>query len=112
MLESRVEQFRRRLERRDVRRLTAGLKTRMIAADLHLRRLVELRRRDAEVRARTLVGRLNALSPLAVLARGYAVCWNDARTSIIRSAATVRAGDGVRVTLAEGELRCRVESHE
>ncbi len=56
-----------------------------------------------------LGARLDALSPLAVLGRGYAVCWNDARTGIIRSAASVRPGDRVRVTLAEGELPCRVE---
>jgi exodeoxyribonuclease VII large subunit len=108
-LRGRIEQLRRRLDRRDIRRVTAGLKMRTVAADLRLRQLVELRRRDAESRARTLAGRLDALSPLAVLARGYAVCWNDARTSIIRSAGAVRTGDGVRVTLAEGELRCRVE---
>ncbi|HET9371041.1 MAG TPA: exodeoxyribonuclease VII large subunit, partial [Vicinamibacterales bacterium] len=53
---------------------------------------------------------LDALSPLAVLGRGYAVCWNEARTSIIRSAAAVAPGDRVRVTLAEGELACRVDT--
>jgi exodeoxyribonuclease VII large subunit len=108
-LSGRIEQLRRRLERRDVRTLTAGLKTRTVAADLRLRQLAHLRWRDADARARGLAGRLHALSPLAVLARGYAVCWNDTRTSIIRSAGAVRPGDGVRVTLAEGELRCRVE---
>ena len=49
------------------------------------------------------------MSPLAVLGRGYALCWNDAHTGIIRSAAQVKTGDRVRVTLAEGELGCRVE---
>jgi exodeoxyribonuclease VII large subunit len=57
----------------------------------------------------TLGARLDALSPLAVLARGYAVCWNDARTSIVRSAGTVHDGERVHVTLADGELACRVE---
>jgi exodeoxyribonuclease VII large subunit len=52
---------------------------------------------------------LHALSPLAVLGRGYAVCWNDEKTSIIRSEQAVRDGDAVRVTLADGELRCRVQ---
>jgi exodeoxyribonuclease VII large subunit len=52
------------------------------------------------------------LSPLAVLARGYAVCWDDGRTTVIRSAAEVAPGDDVVVTLAEGELRCEVrEAH-
>ena len=30
--------------------------------------------------------RLESLSPLAVLARGYAVCWNADRSAIVRSA--------------------------
>jgi exonuclease VII large subunit len=46
---------------------------------------------------------------LAVLGRGYAVCWNEARTSIIRSAATVARDDRVHVTLADGEIACRVD---
>jgi exodeoxyribonuclease VII large subunit len=44
-----------------------------------------------------------------VLGRGYALCWNEDRTSIIRSTATVTTGDRVRVTLADGEIGCRVE---
>ena len=55
-----------------------------------------------------LAARLDGLSPLAVLARGYAVCWDDARAAVIRSAADVAPGDAVVVTLAEGELRCEV----
>jgi exodeoxyribonuclease VII large subunit len=56
-----------------------------------------------------LAARLDALSPLAVLGRGYAVCWNASRTAIIRSSSAVAQGDRVRVTLADGELGCRVE---
>ena len=56
-----------------------------------------------------LAAQLDAMSPLAVLGRGYAVCWNETRTSIIRSARAVERGDAVRVTLADGELACRVE---
>jgi exodeoxyribonuclease VII large subunit len=66
-------------------------------------------RHAAERRAATLAARLDALSPLAVLGRGYALCWNDARTSIIRSPRQVGAGDRVHVRVADGELDCRVE---
>jgi exodeoxyribonuclease VII large subunit len=62
----------------------------------------------SDARFRALAGRLENLSPLAVLGRGYAVCWNEDKTAIIRSAASVSAGDSVRVTLANGELSCRV----
>ena len=55
-----------------------------------------------------------ALSPLAVLGRGYAVCWNADRTAIVRRASAVQPGEHVRVTLHEGELYCEVrpEKHE
>jgi exodeoxyribonuclease VII large subunit len=105
----RFEGFRRRLERRDARQVIAGLRTRIVQADGRLRERAIHRRLAAAARAGELGARLDALSPLAVLGRGYAVCWNDARTAIIRSAASVRPGDRVRVTLSEGELPCRVE---
>ena len=108
----RFDGLRRRLERRDVHHVAAQLRTRIVAAEERLRELVTARRLAADARARELAGRLDALSPLGVLARGYAVCWNEARTSIIRSARAVKPGDGVRVTLANGELACRVEQAE
>ena len=54
------------------------------------------------------VGKLDALSPLAILQRGFALC-RDARGAIVKNAACVDPGDRVRVTLASGELDCLVE---
>jgi exodeoxyribonuclease VII large subunit len=100
------------LEARDVRRRLAGIRGRLTAADGRLH-AAALRNRDrADSRFRVLVGRLDNLSPLAVLARGYAVCWNEDRTAIIHRAAAVRPGDRVRVTLHEGELHCDVRKAE
>ena len=103
------EHLRRRLEARDVRRVTAALRTRLASARARLEAAAERRRLLASNRTAALAARLEALSPLGVLARGYAVCWNEARDTIIRSAAVVAPGDGLHVTLAEGELSCRVE---
>ena len=86
-------------------------RTRIVRAQGRLQQLIEVRALAKESRARELAGRLHALSPLAVLGRGYALCWNDARTGIIRSAAATAPGDRVRVTLAEGEIACRVEEN-
>ncbi|MCC7008586.1 MAG: exodeoxyribonuclease VII large subunit [Acidobacteria bacterium] len=99
----------RRLERCDARRAIAELRTRLAVADGRLRGAIGHRRLAAGARVATVTAQLDALSPLAVLARGYAVCWNDARTAIIRTTRGVTPGDRVRVTLAEGELACRVE---
>jgi exodeoxyribonuclease VII large subunit len=105
----RFEQLRRRLEGRDVRRITAAWRLQLAQVDGRLRQTGHARVQVADARSRELAARLHALSPLAVLGRGYAVCWNDARTSIIRSAASVSPGEKVRVTVAEGELRCEVK---
>lgn len=101
--------LRRRLEQRDLRRITGDLRTRIVRAEGRLTQLIAVRKLAKESRTRELVAQLNTLSPLAVLGRGYAVCWNESRTSIIRSAGATTPGDTVRVTLADGELACRVE---
>ena len=53
-------------------------------------------------------GKIDALSPLAILKRGFALCRDDAG-AIIRNSADVSPGDRVHVSLAAGELSCRVE---
>lgn len=65
-------------------------------------------RRDATVRQ--LAGRLETLSPLRTLARGYAVCWDETHTRPLRSSTEAPVGSPVHVQLADGELYCRVET--
>ena len=64
----------------------------------------------AQSRFRGAAARLDGLSPLAVLGRGYAVCWDGDRTRIVRDASTLAPGDAIRVTLERGELRARVST--
>jgi exodeoxyribonuclease VII large subunit len=97
-----------RLEARDLRRGLAGIRSRLSVASGRLNGAMDRRRHRAESGLAAVAGRLGNLSPLAVLARGYAVCWNADRTKIIRTASAVAAGDRVRVTLHDGELQCEV----
>ncbi|MBN2248573.1 MAG: exodeoxyribonuclease VII large subunit [Coriobacteriia bacterium] len=53
--------------------------------------------------------RLDDLSPLAILGRGYAVCYEH-DGAILRSAESVAPGARVDVRLAEGTLGCIVET--
>jgi exodeoxyribonuclease VII large subunit len=66
---------------------------------------------DARARLAVSVASLDALSPLAVLERGYALA-QDERGRLLRDVRRVRVGQSVRLRLAEGALRCRVEETE
>ena len=52
------------------------------------------------------VGKLNALSPLATIARGYAVC--KANGKYVVSVHGLKTGDSVEVGLSDGSLNCSV----
>ena len=54
---------------------------------------------------------LDALSPLKVLARGYAVA-QSGDGMVLKSAAEVAAGERIRVRLAQGSLQCDVVDKE
>ena len=96
------------LEQFDLRRRLGRVRTRLVEADgALLARTVHIRH-GADRRLRGAAARLDALSPLAVLGRGYAVCWNADRTAIIRDASDAAPGDEVHVKLAHGELDCQV----
>ena len=71
------------------------------------------RARADEARSRLVVAAasLDALSPLAVLGRGYALA-TDERGRLLRSAREAEVGGRVRVRLGEGALSCAVEGIE
>jgi exodeoxyribonuclease VII large subunit len=96
------------LERFDVRRRLAGIRTRLVDADGRLTAAIARQRHRCDARLRGTAARLDSLSPLAVLGRGYAVCWNEDKTAIVRDGSAVQPGDRVRVTLERGELECDV----
>ncbi len=59
------------------------------------------RRRE---RLRECAEKLELLSPLAVLARGYAVAYREGSKTPLRSASSVALGERIRVRLHQGEL--------
>jgi exodeoxyribonuclease VII large subunit len=75
------------------------------------RRLVNSMRgafdRDA-ARLSTLVGRLEAISPVNTLGRGYSICRLADTEKAVLDAAEVRIGDHVQVQLLRGQLFCTV----
>jgi len=99
---------------------------RMLAPSARLsaqRRRLQVAWRSLELAARTLherrsarlsavVGRLDSLSPLAVLSRGYALVRRADDAAIVRRPGDVAPGDALSIRLADGELRARAEGPE
>jgi exodeoxyribonuclease VII large subunit len=56
--------------------------------------------------------RLNGLSPLAVLDRGYSLTHQMPDGKIVKDSATLSVGDRLRITFARGKALCRVEGKE
>jgi len=102
---------------------------RLLAADLGrfaLRQMVRLKRetvssqfsrlqaaarltlQSARGRVQALDNSLQAMSPLAVLDRGYAIC-RDIHGNIVKDAATFQPGDSFSVRLARGQVVGRAQ---
>jgi exodeoxyribonuclease VII large subunit len=108
--ERRRLQLERQLATYDVGRRLARSRTRLVESEGRLQTAARGRHHRIAVQLGTIAARLDTLSPLAVLGRGYAVAWNADKTTVLRDAGKVATGDSVRVTLGRGELDCEVRS--
>jgi exodeoxyribonuclease VII large subunit len=104
----RVQQLQRQLDAFDPGRRLGGIRARLVTADSRLAAATRRAHHRADARLRECASRLDTLSPLAVLGRGYAVCWAADGERILRASTDVAVGDSVRVALAKGELDCIV----
>ncbi len=66
--------------------------------------------RTARERTESLAARLDSLSPLAVLGRGYSVTRRTADGQVVRDAGELKPGEQITTRFARGEARSRVES--
>jgi exodeoxyribonuclease VII large subunit len=104
----RVEIMTRQLEAFRIDRQLGQSRARLAHLNALLRAAQHRHLTHSEQRLARSAARLEALSPLAVLGRGYSLTW-DQSGALVRDASTVAAGDPLRVTLERGELDCRVE---
>ncbi len=84
-------------------------RTRLVSTSRAMARGIHAFEQRRRARLAGLAGRLDSLSPLAVLARGYALVHN-ARGEIVRRAEQTSPGERVSIRVAEAELEARVES--
>lgn len=84
--------------------------SRFVDLEVSLRHAMARRLDQAHGRLAALEGRLRALGPLSVLARGYAVVRDAASRRVVKSARTIRPGQHLAVMLVDGQFDASVAS--
>lgn len=74
-----------------------------------LRRVFPHLLQERQLHLRNLLGKLDALSPLATLSRGYSIARSLPNEDVLMDVSQVQPGDKVAVRLARGEIRCLVQ---
>ncbi len=89
-----IEQYEQRLDE-----LTKG-------AALRVGHMIQI----SEANCKSFTARLQGLSPLGVLRRGYSITENAAKREVIKDARSVNTGDLIRTRLNRGSIISRVDS--
>jgi exodeoxyribonuclease VII large subunit len=92
----------------DLRRVLAGIRGEMEAGTAALAAAMRNQLLLNKVRLERMGRALEALSPLAILERGYALVF-DSAGQLIKDAAQVQAGDDISARVARGEIRAVVK---
>ncbi len=95
-----------RLARKDVRLRFAEARRKAGTLDQALRQLMQLQLRDARAALTPVTAKLEQLSPLTILERGYAIVERDGK--IVKSTEDAPVDSTVRVRVAKGELKAKI----
>jgi exodeoxyribonuclease VII large subunit len=113
-----IEQRRRRWEQAsaavrhyDVRRVLAGIRREVSSRNAAMAAAIKNALLQKRSRLEQLEHELKALSPIAILERGYALVF-DASGKLVKSSALVQTGDEISARLAKGTLTARVEKKD
>ena len=77
-----------------------------------LGRFIRIKLDSSILELRALSGKLDALSPLNVLDRGYSITYKLPLMTVIKESKELKTGDKVSVRFHEGKARCLVEDIE
>ena len=94
---------------RDPQHQVDALRERTRIALARLRSAFQRKNESVRAQLEDAAATLNSLSPLAVLGRGYSLTRTIPENAVVRDAATLRPGESLRLTFAQGEARARVE---
>ena len=102
----RLAQLNRRLHSRDPRVLLRFSENRLAGLSKRLALPLPRQIRDRQRDLRQLGSRLNAVSPLAVLWRGYSITFHDGQA--LRSIAALQTGDMLQTRLPDGDVLSKI----
>jgi exodeoxyribonuclease VII large subunit len=109
---SRLDRDREGLRAVSPRARLAARRERLEVLRRDLERAARLRCEAARGRLGGLAGRLESLSPLAVLARGYAIVRRVADGAVVRAPEDVAADEALAIRVARGEIAARAEGSQ
>ena len=95
----------------DARRRLAAVRQQLDAQIANLASSIHARLLESRSLLERLTASLEALSPIAILNRGYALVF-DAAGSLLNDASRVDAGDEISARLARGRIRARVTASD
>jgi exodeoxyribonuclease VII large subunit len=111
-----LERSRRRLDsvsaavrHYDLRRILAGIKKELEAQAGTMVAAMRTSLLRSQSRLDQLASQLQALSPVAILERGYALVF-DSRGSLLKNASQVKTGDEISARLAQGSVTATVKT--
>lgn len=81
----------------------------LVNIEAHLARVMDVRLRNMKMELAELAGKLDALSPLKVLERGYSVTQKMPGMEVVRDSSELVRGDTVLLTFLRGRATCSVE---
>jgi exodeoxyribonuclease VII large subunit len=95
----------------DARQRLAAIRLRLNADTSSLATAAHARLLAGRALLERRIAALEALSPVAILNRGYALVF-DANGQLVKDAERLKSGEGISVRLAHGRIRARVNSVE
>ncbi|KQO17496.1 exodeoxyribonuclease VII large subunit [Paenibacillus sp. Leaf72] len=86
--------------------------SRLKGTSKRLEQIIQQTLQEKQLKLHSSIRQLDALSPLKVMARGYGLVYEESEQRLVKSVADVKAGDTVKVKLADGQMTCEVSSLE
>jgi exodeoxyribonuclease VII large subunit len=98
-----------RLQANNPVQLTKKIKLRLEYNNNNLLNLYDIYNKSKQIKIRELTAKLQALSPVAILGRGYSITRTLPAKNVVKDISSVSVNQDLEVMLSQGRLYCRVK---